>query len=305
MISFLDGKKTRDDILKNIKSVIDDSRLKLKLVVVSIGNDYASKLYINNKKRACEKCGIQFENVRLFEDEKEVIKNKQMAFEVIKTLINELNKDKSVTGIIIQSPIKGLEEYEDEIFNLVLKNKDVDAFGDEHIVDLYRNQDYTLSCTPFGIMSLLSEKNISVEGKHVVIVGRSNIVGKPLALAMLNENATVTICHSKTKNLKAITRQADILVSAVGKAKMIDATYVKDSVEAIIDVGMNRDENGKLCGDVDIDSIIERWDFQEKEIDDTMTHYITPVPGGVGPMTVASLMTNVLKLGVINIIEEE
>ena len=154
-------------------------------------------------------------------------------------------------------------------------------------------------------MSLLSEKNISVEGKHVVIVGRSNIVGKPLALAMLNENATVTICHSKTKNLKAITKQADILVSAVGKAKMIDATYIKDSVEAIIDVGMNRDENGKLCGDVDIDSIIERWDFQEKEIDDTMTHYITPVPGGVGPMTVASLMTNVLKLGVINIVEEE
>ena len=180
MIKILDGKELRDRLLEHTKESIAKNDLKLKLAVVTVGNDDASKVYVNNKRKACEKVGIEFKQVHINNEGLDT----HDLFDKVQRTILYLNVDDSVTGIIVQSPIKGLEKYEDQVFNLIVKHKDVDAFGDEHIIDLYRNQSYIISCTPSGIMRLLDDNNIEVEGKNVVIIGRSNIVGKPLALKM-------------------------------------------------------------------------------------------------------------------------
>lgn len=289
MVVLMDGKKISEKILNEVKLEVDKLERKPKLVVVSSGNDQASKVYIRNKKRACEKVGMIFKEIHIEESEN--------TFNDLLNLINELRNDKTVTGFIIQKPIAGITSYEENmLFSIISNDLDVDGFTPITALNIYNNNEGILPCTPKGILTLLDEYKIKLEGKHVVILGRSNIVGKPLALALLNRNATVTICHSKTKDLSKITSNADIIISAVGKEKLITATMIKDNIEAIIDVGMNRDENGRLCGDVDTNEIIRRWDFQEEETNDTNLHYITPVPGGVGPMTVASLIQNTLEL---------
>lgn len=288
MITILDGKQTSENILNDIKEKVENSNIKMKLVVISVGDDPASKVYIRNKKNACEKVGIDFENIRL-----ETNESSEELYQDLLDIVTCLNDDNSVTGMIIQKPIMGLnKEHEDLLFAKINPNKDVDVFNHLNEVELYLGNNDLLPCTPQGIFTLLNEYKIDVEGKHVVIIGRSNIVGKPLALAMLNKNATVTICHSKTKNLKEITQIADILVTAIGKSKLIDHNYISSKCECVIDVGMNRDENNKLCGDCNFEDITNWWnEYQLNE-----EKYITPVPSGVGPMTVASLIQNILKL---------
>lgn len=293
MYKIMDGKKVSEKILEEVKEEVSKLEKQIKLVVISVGEDQASKVYIRNKQKACEKTGILFEEIH--------IDNTNLSscdlFKIIHKNIVKLNEDKSVNGILIQKPIAGLnKEYEDLLFLAINPLKDVDVFNLSNSVRVYEGSNNLLPCTPKGILTLLDDYNINVEGKNVTIIGRSNIVGKPIALALLNRNATVTICHSKTKNLYDAVHNADIIISAVGIPKMLKASMIKNDIEAIIDVGMNRDEDGKLCGDIDFYNIIDRFDFQEEEINDNNIHYITPVPGGVGPMTVASLMQNTLEL---------
>lgn len=287
MIKLLDGKSLAESIYSNIKGEVDKLERKPHLVVISVGNDSASQVYIRNKKKACEKVGIRFSHAQIdglkFEGMSETL------IQILAMQIQDLNADEDVDGILIQKPIIGLsKEDENLVTSLIDPMKDVDCFSPANVSELYEGNNDMISCTPQGIISLLDSENIEIEGKEVVIIGRSTIVGKPLALALLNRNATVTICHSKTENLKEVTRRADILISAVGKAKMIDFNYIGNKCRVIIDVGMNRDENGKLCGDVDFK------DIENSHFNTYYTTYITPVPGGVGPMTVASLIQNVL-----------
>ena len=288
MIKLLDGKALSEKIYEKAKEEIKKLGYSPKLMVISVGDDPASKVYIRNKKKACEKVGIKFEHLQL---DKKLLLDDFDLLQVLMTFINDFNEDKSIDGILVQKPIgfkdKSLENI---ITQMINPDKDVDAFSPALIADLFQNDADTMSCTPQGILSLLKEYEIKLEGKEVVIIGRSTIVGKPLALAMLNENATVTVCHSKTKDLRKVTQRADILVSAIGKAKMIDSSYIGDNCKVIVDVGMNRDKNGKLCGDVDFD------DIKNSKFNTYYTTYITPVPGGVGPMTVASLIQNVIEL---------
>ena len=289
MIKIIDGKATSNKILEEESIEISKLSFKPKLVVISVGDDQASKVYIRNKRRACDKVNIEFEEIHI---DNEGLSSK----ELFKKLYDEtikLDNDPSVNGILIQKPIIGLDkDYEEKLFLAINPAKDVDVFNLSNIIKIYQGKNELLPCTPKGILTLLDEYKINVEGKNVVIIGRSNIVGKPLSLALLNKNATVTICHSKTKDLKEITKNADILITAIGKPKMIDHSYITLKCKCIIDVGMNRDENNKLCGDCNFKDITNWWDsFQLNE-----ERYITPVPGGVGPMTVASLIQNVLQL---------
>lgn len=289
MYLIMDGKKVSEKILNEVKEEVSKLNYKPKLVVISVGDNQASKVYIKNKKKACETTGIDFEEIH--------INPSKDLFKSLMNTVHELNTDDTVDGILIQKPIIGLtKNQEDLLFLSIHPQKDVDGFGPVASLNLYSNTERILPCTPKGIITLLNEYKVEIEGKHIVIVGRSNIVGKPLALALLNRNATVTICHSKTKNLHSIVSSADILISAVGIPKIISASMPSMNVEAIIDVGINKDEDGKLCGDVDYYNMLDRFNFQEDELDDYQKHYITPVPGGVGPMTVASLMQNVLQL---------
>lgn len=292
MIKLLDGKALSEKIYEKAKEEIKKLGYSPKLVVISVGDDSASKVYIRNKKKACEKVGIKFEHLQL---DKKLLLDDFDLLQVLMTFINDFNEDKSIDGILVQKPIgfkdKSLENF---ITQMIDPEKDVDGFSPALIADLFQNDADTISCTPQGILSLLKEYEIKLEGKEVVIIGRSTIVGKPLALAMINENATVTVCHSKTKDLRKVTQRADILVSAIGKAKMIDSSYIGDNCKVIVDVGMNRDKNGKLCGDVDFD------DIKNSKFNTYYTTYITPVPGGVGPMTVASLIQNVIELSRFN-----
>lgn len=275
MAIIIDGKALAKKIRNNLK--IDCEKLKEnglipKLAVILVGNDNASKTYVKNKSKACEDVGIAFEEFIL--DEK--IKQE----ELIK-LIKELNEDKSVYGILLQSPIpKELDI--NEAFKTISPEKDVDGFNPINVGKLALNQDTFVSCTPYGIMKMFEEYNINLEGKKLTIIGRSNIVGKPLIQCCLNKNATVTICHSKTENLKEHTLNSDIIIAAIGKPKFLTADMVKEGV-VIIDVGINRNEDGKLVGDVDFENIVDK------------ASYITPVPGGVGPMTIAMLMNNIIK----------
>ena len=239
------------------------------LAVVLVGNDPASCVYVKNKKKACEYIGIRSLSYELAKDTTE---------EELLQLVDKLNHREDVDGILVQLPLPP-HIREQMIINAISPKKDVDGFHPENVGALSIGQKGFVSCTPAGIIQLLHRCNIKAEGAECVIVGRSNIVGKPMAMLMLGENATVTVCHSKTKNLKMICRRADILICAIGKPKYFTKDYVKEGA-VVIDVGMHRDENNKLCGDVDFEDVKE------------LTSAITPVPGGVGPMTIAMLMYN-------------
>lgn len=236
------------------------------------GNDSASRVYVNNKKKACEACNIHSEEYTFPEDVTE---------EEILELISTLNKSNNIHGILVQLPLPSHID-EKKVINAIAPEKDVDAFTPSNVGKIMIGDFDFLPCTPAGVMELIKESGISVAGKECVVLGRSNIVGKPQALLLLHEHGTVTICHSKTKNLAEITKRADILVVAIGKAKFVTADMVKEGA-VVIDVGMDRDENGNLCGDVDFESVSKK------------AGAITPVPGGVGPMTIAILMRNTIK----------
>lgn len=239
------------------------------LAVIQVGEDPASSIYVKNKKKACEYIGIDSLSYELPDSttEEELLK-----------LIDELNNKDEVKGILVQLPLpKTISE--DKVINAISPNKDVDGFNIKNVGALCVGEKGFVSCTPAGIIQLLKRSGIEIQGKSCVVIGRSNIVGKPMSLLMLRENATVTIAHSKTANLKEVCKQADILIVAIGKPKYINSEYVKEGA-VVIDVGIHRDENNKMCGDVDFDDVASH------------TSYITPVPGGVGPMTIAMLMAN-------------
>lgn len=272
MTQLIDGKKISKEIKDELKQEV--GRLKeegkqICLAVVQVGNDPASSVYVNNKKKACAYIGIESESYELEETttESELLE-----------LIDTLNKKESVSGILVQLPLPGQID-EDKVIRAISPEKDVDGFHPVSVGRLWIGEKGFLSCTPAGIIQLLKRSGIILEGKECVIVGRSNIVGKPMAALLLRENATVTIAHSRTKDLKEITRRADVLIVAVGKAQMIDADYIKEGA-VVIDVGMHRKDDGKLCGDVAFESVSKK------------ASAITPVPGGVGPMTIAMLMNN-------------
>lgn len=273
MTTILDGKKLRDKIIENLKAKVDTFDEKPTLVVILVGENPASKIYVNNKKKMAEKIGIHSEVINYPANitEAELLDK-----------IEKLNNNKKVTAILVQLPLpKHISK--DNVMNKIIPSKDVDGFTPYNFGKLFSGETPTVyPCTPKGILLLLDEYNIEIEGKHVVIVGRSNIVGKPLSQMMLNKNATVTICHSHTKNLSQITKTADILVSAVGK-KIIEGEMLKTDC-VIVDVGIFKDENGKTRGDVDFESASK------------IASFISPVPGGVGPMTIASLMLNTVEL---------
>ena len=275
MAVIIDGKELAKKIRANLKIECEELKKKninSKLAVIMVGEDPASKVYVRNKSRACEDVGVEYEEYLL--DSK--ISQKELI-----ELIEKLNKDKTVNGILLQSPIPSNLDI-NEAFRTISPEKDVDGFNPVNVGKLVLNQDTFVSCTPYGIMKMFEEYNIDLTGKNVVILGRSNIVGKPLIHCCLNKNATVTSCHSKTQNLAQKSKEADILISAIGKANFVTADMVKDDA-IVIDVGINRLDNGKITGDVDYENVKEK------------ASYITPVPGGVGPMTIAMLMNNVIK----------
>ena len=275
MYQLIDGKELSKRIKEELKIEADKLKEKgiiPKLAVILVGDDSASKVYVRNKSKACNEVGVEFE---------EILLNSNTSMEKLLSIIDELNNRKDINGILLQSPIpKGLNIQ--EAFERIKWEKDVDGFNPINVGRLMIGQDTFISCTPYGIIKMLEACNIEIQGKNAVIIGRSNIVGKPLMQCLLNKNATVTICHSKTKNIKEITRTADILISAVGKINIVTADMVKDGA-VVIDVGMNKNDKGKLVGDVDFEKVKEK------------ASYITPVPGGVGPMTIAMLMNNVIK----------
>jgi len=272
MALIIDGKKIAAELKDELKEKVAELKKngkEISLAVIQVGNDPASTVYVGNKKKACAYVGINSLSHELPENTTE---------EELLTLIHQLNQNPAVNGILVQLPLpKHIDE--NKIIQAISPAKDVDGFHPQNVGALSIGQKGFVSCTPAGIIELLKRSQIALEGKECVIVGRSNIVGKPMSILMLRENATVTICHSKTKDLKEVTRRADILIVAIGKAKFITKDYVKDGA-VVIDVGMNRDENNKLCGDVDYDDVLAK------------VSAITPVPGGVGPMTIAMLMSN-------------
>ncbi len=275
MAEILNGKELAKKIRSNLKIEVEELKKQgkyPKLAVIMVGNNQASSIYVRNKSKACNELGIDFEEYLLPEE---------TTMQELLSLITKLNEKKEVKGILLQSPIPAHLDIQ-KAFEKISPKKDVDGFHPISVGQACIGQDTFIPCTPLGIVKLLEEYQIPVEGKNVVILGRSNIVGKPLMQCMLKKNATVTICHSKTRNIKEMTRQADILIAAIGKPKFITEDMVKENA-VVIDVGMNRLENGKLCGDIDFEGV-------EKK-----ASYITPVPGGVGPMTIAMLMQNVVK----------
>ena len=275
MAEILNGKELAKKIRTNLKVEVEELKKQKKypkLAVIMVGNDQASSIYVKNKSKACDEIGIDFEEYLLPEE---------TTMQELLSLITKLNEEKEVKGILLQSPIPAHLDIQ-KAFETINPKKDVDGFHPISVGQVCIGQDTFIPCTPLGIVRLLEEYKIPIEGKNVVILGRSNIVGKPLMQCMLKKNATVTICHSKTRNIQEITKQADILIVAIGKPKFITEEMVKENA-VVIDVGMNRLENGKLCGDIDFEGV-------EKK-----ASYITPVPGGVGPMTIAMLMQNVVK----------
>ena len=275
MAIIIDGKELAKKIRANLKIECEELKKKninSKLAVIMVGEDPASKVYVRNKSKACEDVGIEYEEYLLDVNttQKELIE-----------LIEKLNNDKTTNGILLQSPIPSNLDI-NEAFRTISPQKDVDGFNPINVGKLVLNQDTFVSCTPYGIMKMFEEYDIDLTGKNVVILGRSNIVGKPLIHCCLNKNATVTSCHSKTQNIAQKAKEADVLISAIGKANFVTADMVKDGA-VVIDVGINRLDNGKITGDVDFESVKEK------------ASYITPVPGGVGPMTIAMLMNNVIK----------
>lgn len=271
----INGKELAQKIRGELKQEVEQLRKKgivPKLAVIMVGDNKASEVYVRNKSKACNELGIEFE---------EFLRDESTTQEELISLIDELNQRKDIHGILLQSPIP---EHLDirEAFNRIDYKKDVDGFHPINVGKLSIGEDSFISCTPYGVIKMLEAYNIPIEGKRAVVIGRSNIVGKPLVQCLLNKNATVTICHSKTQNIADVVREADIVIAALGKPKFVTADMVKEGA-VVIDVGINRNEEGKLVGDVDFENV-------EKK-----ASYITPVPGGVGPMTIAMLMNNVVK----------
>lgn len=272
MAFIIDGKKISQEIKDELKEKVAELKkegTEIALAVIQVGSDPASSVYVGNKKKACEYIGIRSESYELPEETSQ---------EELIALIERLNNDNGVNGILVQLPLPGHID-EDAVIKAIAPSKDVDGFHPESVGALLIGQDGFLPCTPAGIIQLLKRSNIDITGKECVVIGRSNIVGKPMAVLLLRENGTVTVTHSKTSNLKEVCRRADILVVAIGKPKMINREYVKEGA-TVIDVGIHRNENNKLCGDVDYDDVF------------SVAGAITPVPGGVGPMTIAMLMNN-------------
>lgn len=275
MFELIDGKKVAKKIKDELKIEVEslkENGINPKLAVIMVGNNQASQVYVKNKSKACEKVGIDFEEF-LFEE--------NISEEKLLETIEKLNNDDSIHGILLQSPVPNHIDI-NKAFSKINPSKDVDGFNPVNIGNLTIGEDSFISCTPYGIIKMLEEYNIDVEGKNAVILGRSNIVGKPMIQCMLNKNATVTVCHSKTKDISQITQNADILISAIGKPNFVKEDMVKNGA-VVIDVGINRMDNGTIVGDVDFENVSPK------------TSYITPVPGGVGPMTIAMLLSNVVK----------
>lgn len=280
MAIIIDGKKVSGEVKAAVKEQTAEFISKFSkapcLAVVIVGDNPASRVYVNNKKKACAEVG--------FESREYALPQETTQDELMK-LVDELNADDNVNGILVQLPLpKHLDEK--AVIEAISPKKDVDAFHAVNVGKIMIGDYDFLPCTPAGVMEMLNSYNIEIEGKSCVVVGRSNIVGKPMAMLLLHKNGTVTVCHSRTKNLKEVCLGADILVVAIGKAKFLTADMVKEGA-VVIDVGMNRDENGKLCGDVDFENVKE------------VACAITPVPGGVGPMTISTLMKNTLKAALI------
>lgn len=275
MSQLIDGKELAKEIREELKLEVDELKkqgIAPKLAVILVGDDPASKVYVKNKSKACNKTGIEFEEYILPENTTE---------EELFTLINKLNNKKDVDGILLQSPVPKQINI-NKAFSLISPNKDVDGFNPVNVGKLAIGDDAFISCTPYGVVKMLEAYDIDVEGKNVTILGRSNIVGKPLIQCMLKKNATVTVCHSKTRNIEEILKRSDVIISAIGKAKFVKQEMVKDGA-VVIDVGINRMDDGSLVGDVDFENVSK------------VASFITPVPGGVGPMTIAMLLNNVVK----------
>ncbi len=271
-MQLIDGKKISKEIKDELKeevAVLKANGKEVCLAVVQVGNDPASSVYVNNKKKACAYIGIESESYELAEETTE---------EELLLLIDRLNKEEHVNGILVQLPLPAHID-EDKIIRTISPDKDVDGFHPVNVGRLWLGETGFVSCTPAGIIQLLKYSGIEIAGKECVVIGRSNIVGKPMAALLLRENGTVTVAHSRTADLKEVTRRADILIAAVGQTKMITAEYIKEGA-VVIDVGMHRDAQNHLCGDVDFEDVYSR------------ASAITPVPGGVGPMTIAMLMNN-------------
>ena len=275
MAKIIDGKAISKAIKDEVKQQVEEWKqqgITVTLAVIQVGSNQASTVYVNNKKKACEYTGIRSLSYELPEETTQ---------EELLSLVRELNDREDVNGILVQLPLPAHMD-EDEVIRTISPKKDVDGFHPQSVGALCIGQPGFVSCTPAGINELLKRSGVEIAGRECVVIGRSNIVGKPMAILLLRENGTVTVAHSKTADLKAVARRADILVVAVGKAKMITSEYVKPGA-AVIDVGMDRDENNRLCGDVDFEDV------------EKVAGSITPVPGGVGPMTIAMLMHNCLE----------
>ena len=279
MAEIIDGKKISQDIKDETRdkvAALKEKGIEASLAVILVGNDPASAVYVRNKKKACEYTGIKSLSYELPEETTE---------EELLELIDKLNADKAVNGILVQLPLpKHINE--DAVIKRISPDKDVDGFHPESVGRLSIGERGFQSCTPAGVIQLLKRSNVQIEGSECVVVGRSNIVGKPMAMLLIRENGTVTVCHSRTKDLREVTKRADILVVAIGKPEFIDASYVKDGA-VVIDVGIHRKGEKKLCGDVDYASV------------EPVASKITPVPGGVGPMTIAMLMNNCYEAAVM------
>lgn len=275
MALIIDGKAISAQIKDELKEKAaqkSKAGVNITLAVIQVGDDPASSVYVRNKKKGCEYIGIGSKSYELPE---------QTSQEELLKLIDELNQKEEINGILVQLPLPPHID-EDTVIRAIDPKKDVDGFHPQSVGALCIGQPGFVSCTPAGIIQLLKRSGITIEGKECVVLGRSNIVGKPMAILLLRENATVTIAHSRTQNLKEVTKRADILIVAIGKPRMITADYIKEGA-VVIDVGINRDENGKLCGDVDFESA------------EPVCSAITPVPGGVGPMTIAMLLNNCME----------
>ncbi len=275
MVEIINGKELAKKVRKELKEEVKELKaegINPKLAVVMVGNDPGSTVYVRNKSKACEKVGIEFEEF-LFDD--------KTSEDELLGVINKLNSDNSIHGILLQSPVPKHINI-NKAFRTISPKKDVDGFNPINVGNLTIGEDAFISCTPYGIIKMLEEYNIETEGKNTVILGRSNIVGKPMIQCMLNKNSTVTVCHSRTKNIKEIIKNADIVIAAIGKPKFVTEDMIKDGA-VVIDVGINRLEDGTILGDVDYENVSKKASF------------ITPVPGGVGPMTIAMLLSNVVK----------
>lgn len=275
MAEILNGKELAKKIRENLAIEVEELKnngINPKLSVIMVGDNSASAVYVKNKSNACKKVGIDFEEFLLPTETTE---------EALIDLIKKLNSDETVHGILLQSPVPGHINI-NKAFETIIPEKDVDGFNAVNVGNLSIGKDCFISCTPYGIMRMLEEYNIDITGKSAVVIGRSNIVGKPMLQCLLSKDATVTICHSKTRNLEEVVKGADIVVAAIGKPNFVTGNMIKEGA-VVIDVGINRLEDGSLCGDVKFDEAFEK------------ASYITPVPGGVGPMTVAMLVENVVK----------